>query len=149
MKVRQDPPAPPGYNGKQGGERFRTILKYPTATDNSFKSFCKDLVFDTEAVSTSCKEITKKLNSYYYDEQGNDTDHFYYVGSVGRRTAIKNVSDIDVIFDLPTSTYIRFNAYESNGQSALLQEVKEVLKERYPKTDIKGDGQVVVIEFTT
>lgn len=116
---------------------------------NSFKSFCKDLVFDTEAVSTSCKEITKKLNSYYYDEQGNDTDHFYYVGSVGRRTAIKNVSDIDVIFDLPTSTYIRFNAYESNGQSALLQEVKEVLKERYPKTDIKGDGQVVVIEFTT
>ena len=31
MKVRQDPPAPPGNNGKQGGERFRTILKYPTA----------------------------------------------------------------------------------------------------------------------
>ena len=33
MKVRQDPPASPGYNGKQGGERFRTILKYPMATD--------------------------------------------------------------------------------------------------------------------
>jgi len=33
MKVRQDPPAHPGYNGKQGGERFRTILKYPIATD--------------------------------------------------------------------------------------------------------------------
>ena len=37
MKVRQDPPAPPGYNGKQGGERFRTILKYLLATDKAMK----------------------------------------------------------------------------------------------------------------
>lgn len=39
MKVRQDPPAHPGYNGKQGGERFRTILKYPTATDMAMKRY--------------------------------------------------------------------------------------------------------------
>ena len=31
------PPAHPGNNGKQGGERFRTILKYPTATDMAMK----------------------------------------------------------------------------------------------------------------
>ena len=34
MKVRQDPSALPGYNGKKGGERFRTILKYPIAQSN-------------------------------------------------------------------------------------------------------------------
>ena len=39
MKVRQDPPAHPGYYGKQGGERFRTILKYPTATDMAMKRY--------------------------------------------------------------------------------------------------------------
>lgn len=39
MKVRQDPPATPGYNGKQGGERFRTILKYPTAMDMAMKRY--------------------------------------------------------------------------------------------------------------
>ena len=39
MKVRQDPPDPPGNNGKQGGERFRTILKYPLATDKAMKRF--------------------------------------------------------------------------------------------------------------
>ena len=39
MKVRQDPPAHPGYNGKQGGERFRTILKYSTATDMAMKRY--------------------------------------------------------------------------------------------------------------
>ena len=49
---------------------------------------------------------------------------------------------------LPSDTYKKFDAYESNGQSALLQEVKKFLQERYPKTDISGDGQVVVIEFS-
>ena len=39
MKVRQDPPAHPGNNGKQGGERFRTILKYPIATDMAMKRY--------------------------------------------------------------------------------------------------------------
>ncbi len=39
MKVRQDPPAHSGYNGKQGGERFRTILKYPVATDMAMKRY--------------------------------------------------------------------------------------------------------------
>ena len=33
------PSAHPGYNGKQGGERFRTILKYPIATDMAMKRF--------------------------------------------------------------------------------------------------------------
>lgn len=37
MKVRQDPPARKGYYGKQGGERFRIILKYPVATDKAMK----------------------------------------------------------------------------------------------------------------
>ena len=45
MKVRQDPPALPGYNGKQGGERFRTILKYPLATDKAMKRH-RDIVDD-------------------------------------------------------------------------------------------------------
>ena len=34
----------------------------------------------------------------------------------------------DIIVQLPYSTYEKFNAYKSNGQSALLQEVKGVLQ---------------------
>ena len=37
MKVRQDPSAIYGYHGKQDGERFRTLLKYPLATDKAMK----------------------------------------------------------------------------------------------------------------
>ena len=99
-------------------------------------------------METTCGEIAKKLNSHYYDLTNEKAEHIYVVGSVGRKTAIAKTSDLDVIFDLPISVYSKFNAYESNGQSALLQEVKKILKERYPKTDISGDGQVVSIEFS-
>jgi len=119
------------------------------ALSDDFKSFCDDLFLDTTDMETTCGEIAKKLNSHYYDLTNEKAEHIYIVGSVGRKTAIAKTSDLDVIFDLPTSVYSKYNAYESNGQSALLQDVKEVLKERYPKTDIKGDGQVVSIEFTS
>ena len=37
IKVRQNPSAIYGYHGKQDGERFRTLLKYPLATDKAMK----------------------------------------------------------------------------------------------------------------
>lgn len=92
-------------------------------------------------------EIAKKLNKNYYDLSNEKEEHMYIVGSVGRKTAISGNSDLDIIFDLPISVYNKYDAYEGNGQSALLQDVKKVLQERYPNTDIRGDGQVVVISF--
>ena len=100
---------------------------------------------------SAIKGITKKLNEIYYPELikiiDDEHEHCEVVGSVGRGTAIKKKSDIDVLFVLPQAVYRRFNDYDDNGQSALLQDVKNHLKDRYPKTDIKGDGQVVVVEF--
>ena len=92
-------------------------------------------------------EIAKKLNKNYYDLDSDKISHMYIVGSVGRGTAIKGVSDLDILFDLPVEVFKRFDAYKEKKQSSLLQEVKNVLKERYPNTDISGDGQVVVINF--
>jgi hypothetical protein len=99
-------------------------------------------------METSCGEIAKKLNAHYYDLADEKSEHLRVVGSVGRNTAIAKTSDLDAVFDLTSLIYIRFNNYDGNGQSALLQEVKGVLQERYPKTDIRGDGQVVIIAFT-
>jgi hypothetical protein len=69
------------------------------------------------------------------------------VGSYGRDTAINGISDLDMVFSLPLDVYQRFNAYESNGQSALLQEVKNVIAKTYSSTDVGGDGQIVAIKF--
>lgn len=92
-------------------------------------------------------EIAKKLNKNYYNLDSDKTSHMYIVGSVGRETAIKGVSDLDILFDLPVEVFKRFDAYKEKKQSSLLQEVKNLLKARYPNTDISGDGQVVVIKF--
>ncbi|SDA68396.1 Nucleotidyltransferase domain-containing protein [Butyrivibrio sp. INlla18] len=74
-------------------------------------------------------------------------DHSIYVGSYGRGTAI-NTSDLDVLIQLPDSEFNRFSSMYGNGQSRLLQAVKNAILDTYPNTDIKGDGQVVVVSFT-
>lgn len=113
-----------------------------------FESLCNNVELDNrDDLERSAGEIAKKLNKEYYALDADASTHLYIVGSVGRETAIKGNSDLDIIFDLPEVIYKRFDAYESNGQSALLQEIKNCLLTRYPKTDMSGDGQVVVIEF--
>lgn len=121
------------------------------ALSDDFKSFLDGLIPNKlETMKTTTGEIAKKLNSSYYGLKGEISEHMYIVGSVGRGTSIKDSSDLDLLFDLPNDVYKKFDNYgeNSNGQSALLQEVKNVLLERYPKTKMSGDGQVVVIEFT-
>lgn len=116
--------------------------------EDDFQTFINNLepnnISDME---TTVAEIAKKLNNYYYGLEGDTTSHMYIVGSIGRETAIKGVSDLDIIFDLPDETFKKFDAYKEKKQSSLLQEVRTVLKERYSKTNISGDGQVVVINF--
>ena len=53
-----------------------------------------------------------------------------------------------MIVQLPYATYKKFDAYTSNGQSALLQEVRGVISKTYSTTHLRGDGQVIVISFT-
>lgn len=116
---------------------------------DDFKIFVNNLEpTNISDMETTVSGIAKKLNKYYYNLTGDTSSHMYIVGSVGRTTAIKGVSDLDILFDLPNSVYKKFDNYESNGQSKLLQEVKNVLKVRYTNTDISGDGQVVVIKFS-
>jgi hypothetical protein len=97
-------------------------------------------------ISNRYKRITKNLNKKYYESES-ETTHSLQVGSYGRGTAVDGISDLDMVFELPWDIYSRFNKYEGNGQSALLKEIKETLKTTYSRTDIKGDGQVVVVSF--
>ena len=116
---------------------------------NDFEMFIGNLEpTNIGEMETTVGEIAKKLNKNYYDLEGDKTSHMYIVGSIGRETAIKGVSDLDILFDLPDEVFKKFDAYKEKKQSSLLQEVKNVLKERYPNTDISGDGQVVVIKFS-
>lgn len=119
------------------------------SVSDNFKTFCSNLKMSDDTVSTIQKryhQITKRINQEYYSSDS-ETNHSLYVGSYGRGTEIFT-SDIDMIVQLPYATYDKFNKYSSNGQSALLQEVKKVLQKTYSTSYIKGDGQVIGIDFT-
>jgi hypothetical protein len=119
------------------------------ALEQDFETFCDEIQLNNKAdMESTAGEIAKKLNSHYYGLDKDVSSHLYIVGSVGRNTAIKDSSDLDLLFDLPQSVFKKYDAYKTGGQSSLLQEVKDILKERYPNTKMRGDGQVVVIEFT-
>lgn len=97
-------------------------------------------------ISTRYKTITKAINREFW-KSTSDTLHSFYVGSYGRGTAI-NTSDIDLLVELPQSEYNRFDVYKRNGQSFLLQAVKNAIQSTYPNTGISADGQVVQLLFT-
>ncbi len=114
-----------------------------------FEGFCKQLRFSDNSqsiISKRYKAITKRVN---FDFRGinSDTSYSLYVGSYGRDTEIRT-SDIDVLVQLPYWVYEKFNNYSSNGQSALLQEVKRSIETTYPSTHLKADGQIISIPFS-
>lgn len=114
----------------------------------SFEDFCESLKVDnTDDIDKKFKSITKRLNKSFWDNESEE-EHGYKVGSLGRNTAIKGVSDLDMLFVLPDSLYTQYDNYEGNGQSALLQRVKKEIQKRYPNTIVRGDGQVVVVSFS-
>ncbi|MEI7832521.1 MAG: nucleotidyltransferase [bacterium] len=112
-----------------------------------FQTFCSNItVKDSASISMRYRAITKRLNTDFWGP-GSDTAHSLYVGSYGRNTAIDGLSDIDMIFELPNSVYDQYNSYTGNGQSALLQAIRNSLIQTYSSTDVGADGQVVVIPF--
>ena len=92
------------------------------------------------------KGVVSTLNAAYYGTNS-ETDHAFYIGSWAKHTRIRPPRDVDLYFLLPVDVYSRFDKYNGNKQSALLQEVKGKLLASYPLSDIKGDGPVVLAGF--
>ncbi|WP_068429951.1 nucleotide-binding domain-containing protein [Piscicoccus intestinalis] len=104
-------------------------------------------VGDTAAsVSSRRDQITKALNKDFRSKDG-CTDYKLMVGSYGRHTAIKGVSDLDMIFILPPG--IRSNYDSDTGPHRMLERVRDDLKARYPNTTIRVDQCVVRVQFTS
>ena len=112
-----------------------------------FNTFSTNIrVQDGGTISMRYRAITRRLNTDFWSTTS-DTSHSLYVGSYGRNTAIDGFSDLDMIFQLPYPVYERYNSYDGNGQSALLQAVKASIEKTYSTTSIRGDGQVILVPF--
>lgn len=109
-----------------------------------FKSFLENIKIDNSTtISLRYEQITAALNKNYRDTESK-TANSLQIGSYGRWTAIKGVSDLDMIYVMPQS---KWDTYRNGGQYALLRDTKEAIKARYPLTTVRVDRLVVRVLY--
>jgi hypothetical protein len=91
-------------------------------------------------------EITKALNKDFRSVEGSTANRLM-VGSYGRHTAIRGVSDLDMIYILPAN--LRSSYDSETGPRRILNRVRDDLKARYPNTEVRVDQCVVRVQFTS
>lgn len=99
-----------------------------------------------KTISMRYHTVTAAVNKEFLNSSSK-TQNSIYVGSYGRGTAI-DTSDLDILIALPENEYLRYDAAKGNGQSRLLQAVRQAILTAYPRSDIRADGQVVKISFS-
>jgi hypothetical protein len=114
-----------------------------------FSDFNVDLLVTTQqkddAIGKAIR-IAEILQRAYYNTD-DALSNLLIVGSWGKDTHVRPSGDLDMMFALPRHVFERFDAYQGNKQSALLQEVKGHLVVPNARTDIRADGQVVVVDY--
>lgn len=115
------------------------------SVSDMFKEFLDNLRIDnSDHISLRYGEITACLNKRFRDTESK-TANSLQVGSYGRWTGIKSISDLDMLYIMPVS---KWDDYKNSGQSKLLTETKDAIKARYPSTTIYVDRLVVRVLYT-
>lgn len=119
--------------------------RYMSISDK-FEIFLSNLkITNEQQISLRYGEITAALNKEFRDTESK-TANSLQVGSYGRWTAIKGVSDLDMLYIMPAKKWDEFNV--AGGQSKLLEKTKKVILDRYPRTDIYVDSPVVRVLYS-
>ena len=117
-------------------------------TSDTFKQFVlniKILEEKADTISYRYGRITKALNLKH---RGTDskTANTLQVGSYGRYTGIKGISDLDMLYIMP---YSKWSDYDiCGGQTQLLNDTKSAISNTYSASDIKVDRCVVTVNFS-
>lgn len=110
----------------------------------NFKLFLTGIAIpNDEQIALRYGEITSALNKEFRDSESKTSNNLQ-VGSYGRWTAIKGVSDLDMLYIVPASLW---ETYKNGGQSALLEKTKAAIKARYPRTEMYVDRLVVRVIY--
>jgi hypothetical protein len=110
-----------------------------------FEGLLENLKVDNSTTLANRRdEITRALNHEFRGIEGS-TANKLMVGSYGRWTAIKGISDLDLLYILPAS--LRATYEKDGGPSKVLTRVRKAVEARYPTTTVKVDRLVVVVQF--
>jgi hypothetical protein len=109
-----------------------------------FKTFLDNIKINNgETISSRYGEVTAALNKAFRETESK-TANSLQVGSYGRWTAIKGISDLDMIYVMPAA---KWEIYKDGGQYELLNDAKNAIKRRYPSTTVKVDRLVVRVLY--
>jgi hypothetical protein len=114
-------------------------------TSDMFATFLGNLVISERAtISDRYQRITAALNRKFRDTDSK-TANSLQIGSYGRKTGIKGLSDLDMIYILPKGEWERMK----NDQYKALAETKKAIEGTYPSSSISVDRLVVVVKFSS
>lgn len=102
------------------------------------------IIDNADVIEQRRDEITKALNREFTSSESNSANRLM-VGSWGRFTAIRGISDLDMIYRLPAT--LRHEFVTDGGAYKALSRVRTALKHRYPTTAIDVDRLVVKVQF--
>ena len=89
---------------------------------DKFKSFLSNLAVDNaDTISLRYGEITAALNKCFRSTESK-TANSLQVGSYGRWTAIKGISDLDMLYIMPAGSWA---GYSDGGQYCLLKDAAD------------------------
>ena len=109
-----------------------------------FQQFLSNIAIDNaDQISLRYEEITASLNKKFRDTESK-TANSLQVGSYGRWTGIKSISDLDMLYIMPKG---KWDNYKDGKQSQLLTDTKAAIKARYPMTTVIVDRLVVRVLY--
>ncbi len=109
-----------------------------------FQDFLSNLKVDNaDTITLRYEEITSCLNKKFRDTDSK-TANSLQVGSYGRWTAIKGISDLDMLYIMPKG---KWDDYKNGKQSQLLTDTRDAIKARYSSTEVFVDRLVVCVQY--
>lgn len=115
------------------------------SVSNMFKTFLDNLKVDQDGakkISDRYSNITKILNKKFRNIDS-ETNYCLQIGSYGRWTGIKGISDLDMIYIMPNYAWDDYK----NNPSKLLTDTRAKLLSHYDSTDISVDRCIVAVKF--
>ena len=110
-----------------------------------FQGFLGNLsIQNVETISMRYGELTAALNKSFRNTESK-TANTLQVGSFGRKTGINGISDLDMLYIVPKTSW---DTYKNSKQLKLLQDVKSTILARYPKTKVRVDRLVVTVTYS-
>ena len=112
-----------------------------------FEEFIDNLaISNKQTISDRYAELTKTLNKQFRNTDS-ETANTLQVGSFGRKTGINGISDLDMLYIMPKSSWDTYKN-DQNGQYKLLSDTKEAILNRYSRTAVSVDRLVVTVTFS-